>query len=333
MSTNKHILIVGVGSIGERHLRCFLATQRVEAIFCEPNDALRQTIADRYAAAKPFRSLDDAMAAGRIDMAVICTPAQLHIPMAIQLAKAGIHLLIEKPLSTSLDRIDELKRIIADRKLVAGIGYTWRSHPAFAEARRMIQEGTFGKPVQLISTGGQHFPTFRPAYRDIYYRDHRTGGGAIQDSLTHNINAGEGLVGPITRIAVDAEHKVLEGVNVEDTVNIIARHGDVMAGYLHNQHQAPNEWTLTVVCEKGTVRMEAHTCSVRWITQPNGEWQVKTFGPLERDTLYISQADAMLDALEQKGPVRCTVDEGLQTLKVNLAALESARSGAWVTIA
>ena len=86
----KHrLLVIGVGSIGERHLRCFLNTDRVEAEFVEVNPTLRETIAERYPAAKPQASLEAALAA-KFDLAVIATPAQLHIPMAQRLAAAGV---------------------------------------------------------------------------------------------------------------------------------------------------------------------------------------------------------------------------------------------------
>ena len=86
----------------------------------------------------------------------------------------------------------------------------------------------FGRPVQLTVTAGQHFPTFRPAYKNIYYADRVQGGGAIQDAMTHYLNAGEWLLGPIDRIVADAAHQVLEGVAVEDTVHCLARHGAAM---------------------------------------------------------------------------------------------------------
>ena len=58
------------------------------------------------------------------------------------------------------------------------VAYVMRSHPALAAMRNAIQNGRFGEPVHLYATGGQHFPTYRPAYRDIYYRDRATGGDA-----------------------------------------------------------------------------------------------------------------------------------------------------------
>jgi hypothetical protein len=122
---------------------------------------------------------------------------------------------------------------------------------------------------------------------------------------------------------------VLDGVEVEDTVNVIARHGDVLAAYSLNQHQAPNEFTMTVVCEKGTCRWELHRNRWRWMTEPADAWHDEEFGVIERDTVFVRQANAFLDALEGKRPPPCTLDEGIQTLRVNLAVLAAVQKQAW----
>jgi predicted dehydrogenase len=321
---------MGVGSIGERHLRCFLATGRVEAAFVEVNPALRDTIAARYPA-KAHLSLDAALES-KPDLAVIATPAQLHIPLARRLAEAGIHLLIEKPLSTSLAGVDELAETAERRNVRIGVAYVYRSHPILAEMRQAIRSGRFGKPVELVSVSGQHFPTYRPAYRSIYYTQRETGGGAIQDALTHLVNAGEWLVGPLQRLVVDAAHQLLEGVEVEDTVHLLARHGNVLASYALNQYQAPNETSITVVCEKGTVQFQPHAHRWRWMTEPGQTWNDEVSPPLERDAIFVAQANQFLDVVEGKAQPLCTLQEGLQTLKVNLAALASADAGTWQTI-
>src|SRR5207249_3484680 len=108
----------------------------------------------------------------------------------------------------------------------------------------------------------------------------------------------------------DAEHQVLEGVTVEDTVHLLARHGPVMASYSLNQHQAPNELTFTVVCERGTVRCEFHEQRWRWLTEPGGNWHDEVIPALERDTLFIAQANAFLDAALGDAPPPCSLAEG-----------------------
>ena len=329
----RRVLVIGVGSIGERHLRCFQKTERAQLSFCEINPQLRQTIAERYKipAEDAFSDFESALAS-KPDVAVVCTPAHLHIPMSTRLADAGVHLLIEKPLSVSLEGIDHLQKVVKERGVKTSVAYVYRAHALLTVMRREVLSGRFGKPVEYVAVGGQHFPQFRPAYREIYYNNRATGGGCIQDALTHLVNAAEWIIGPVTKVAADAAHLVLEGVTVEDTVHVIARHGKVLANYSINQHQAPNEITFTVVCERGTARFEFHNNRWRWMASPTDTWHDEPQAPMERDVIYIDQAKAFLDLLDGKAEPLCTLDEALQTLKVNLALLKAADTHTWQKI-
>ena len=340
MTQSHPVLIVGVGSIGERHLRCFQATGRANAAFVEINDALRATISERYGV-PGFASLDDALASRndstqsttpRFTASVVATPANLHIKIATRLAEEGIHLLIEKPLSTSTDDIDLLARTVNERGLKVSVAYILRCMPALAAMRDALLSGKFGKPVEIVAVGGQNFPTYRPAYRNTYYTDHTTGGGAIQDAITHMLNAGEWLVGPIDRLVADAAHCVLEGVSVEDTVHVLTRQGEVLGSYSLNQYQSPNEFTMTVICERGTVRWESHAQRWRWMILPEEPWHDEPYEPQPRDAAFIAQAHRFLDTVERGGDPLCSLDEGLQTLRVNLASLASVQSCSWKSI-
>jgi predicted dehydrogenase len=328
MTPRRKVLVVGAGSIGARHVRCFQKTGRAEVVLCELNVAVREQVAREYSLQQSFADFEAAVAAGA-EAAVICTPAHLHIPMATRLAASGMHLLIEKPLSTSIDGIDALMTACRERKLVASVAYVYRAHPVLAAMRQAIRDGRFGRPVQVVMTGGQHFPFYRPAYREIYYNSRATGGGAIQDALTHVVNAIEWIVGPVTQLAADADHQVLEGITVEDTVHVIARHGDIQASYSLNQHQAPNETVITIVCERGTARIELHHHAWKSQTRPDGDWYVEDQRAIERDDLFVAQASAFLDAVEGRCVPACTIEEALQTLRVNLAILKAADTHTW----
>ena len=329
---NRHkVLVVGVGSIGERHLRCFGRTGRAELSFCEINDELRQRIAGQYDVERTYDQLSTALADPH-DAIVICAPANLHIPMAIEAAEAGLHTLIEKPLSTSLDDVERLGRMLSFRELVAAVAYTYRAYPVMQAVKAAIDGGRFGSPRHITAVCGQHFPTGRPAYRDIYYADRGTGGGAIQDALTHLLNAGEYLVGPIDELTADAAHQVLEGVEVEDTVNAITRHGQVLGCYSLNQFQAPNEVAFTIACDRGTIYISFLEYRWKWMSEPNGTWHEEPPLLIERDDAFVIQAEAFLDAIEGKSKPLCTFAEGVQTLKVNLAALRAADGHTWETI-
>ena len=119
------LLVVGVGSIGERHVRCFLATRRVHVSICDTNETHLRTVAERYDIQNSFNGFDQALDHA-FAAVVIATPAHLHVPMAIQAAKAGCHLLIEKPLSVNLAGVDELLTVIKETQRNVMVAYVMR---------------------------------------------------------------------------------------------------------------------------------------------------------------------------------------------------------------
>ncbi len=326
-----HVLVVGVGSIGQRHLRCFLNTGRARVSFVDTDATLTSHVAARYQDAQALIGLEAAVESG-VTAAVIATPAHLHLPLATQLAQAGIHVLIEKPLAVDLDGVESLKDFVRLRNVVAGVAYVYRLHPALAAMRSAVMSGRLGRPVEVVAVAGQHFPTFRPTYRETYYASHGSGGGAVQDALTHMINASEWLVGPVSRLVADADRLVLDGVEVEDTAHVLARHGDVLASYSLNQHQPPNETTITVICDKGAARFEFHASRWRMMLHPGDDW-IDDIHELGRDELFNCQANAFLDAIERHEAPPCSLDEGTATLRVNRAILQSVQDGAWQSLA
>ena len=331
MSKRPNILVIGAGSIGERHLRCFISTDCCDVALCETLPERRDKVAREYGVAG-YASIEESLNAESFDAAVIAVPAPFHVPLSMQLTGNNLHLLIEKPLGTTLEGVVELQQLIEEKKTQVSVGYNMRALPALAEMKDAVDSGRFGRPVEIIVTCGQHFPFYRPAYRDTYYADPAMGGGAIQDCITHQLNAGEWLVGPITQLVADAGHCVLEGVEVEDTVHVITRHGTVMGSFSVNQHQPPNELLITVACEQGAARFDI--TGQRWFsaTKPSGDWQLEAEHELDRDGSYIRQANRLLDQMVVEVGPTCSLAEGIQTLKVNLGVLRSVATRQWVDI-
>ena len=329
--TLRSILIIGCGSIGERHLRCFKATGRCSVSACDQNPALLAAMQERYSV-PVFESLDAALAESHFDAAVICTPAHVHLPIALTLLGKEMHVFIEKPLAIDTALVPQVREAIQQARRFVAVAYVYHLMPWLLEARSFLGSGELGKILHVSSTSGQHFPSFRPAYRDIYYARHELGGGAIQDALTHIVNAVEWLIGPCTSLFCDAAHQSLEGVTVEDTVNVTARHGDVLASYAMTQFQAPNENTLLINGEHGSLKVEGH--HQRWGVLLHGDkdWSWHATAPLERDDLFIAQANAFVDGMDGKSTPLCTFEEAVQTLKFNAAALLSAHTHQRITI-
>jgi predicted dehydrogenase len=329
------LLLIGTGSIGERHLRCFQQLERCDAIaFCETHAPRRAEIAGRYGipANLAFPDLESALASGYFDAAVIATPAPTHIPIATRLAALGTHLLIEKPLSLTIDGIEALVEVVKEKNLTVAVGYVHRAHPAVEAMKEALDSGRFGRVLQIRTASGQAFATLRPAYRDVYFAKPELGGGAINDMITHFYNVGDWLAGPIRRVMTDADHQTLEGVTVEDTVHSLVRQGadgGVMGSYALNLYQHPNEVLITVVCEGGTLQAEYAKKRWSWMTEASGAWHHEAVEMPEVDVMYRRQNGAFLDAIDGKGSVLCTLEEAIRTLKVNLASHLSVKEGTW----
>jgi predicted dehydrogenase len=329
-------LIVGCGSIGERHLRCFQQTGRTRVTGCEASTDLAAKIARTYGV--PVLPDYTAALAGDCDVVVICAPAHLHVPMARQALRAGKHVLIEKPLSQSLQDVDTLLAEAARSGRQTAVAYVYHVFPFLVQAADYLRGGALGPVRHATFTSGQHFPTCRPAhtvhYSKTYYRDRQMGGGAIQDGLTHQANWMESILGPTDSLICDCAHQVLEGVTVEDTVNLSARHGDVLVNYTLNQFQAPNETTFQFNTAQGSVKIELHR--QRWGVCLLGEtdWTWHDTPVPERDTHFITQANAFLDQVDGRPARLCSLAAAAQTLRFNLAALASAdANGARVSCA
>jgi len=316
------ILVIGCGSIGERHVRTFLATGRAGVIACDNRPAILQLMNERYGV-ETVPDWVPALQNPAITGVVIATPAPSHVEIAIRCLEAGRHVLIEKPLSLSLTNTDHLVAARDRAGRFAGVAYVLHFVPALQAARQFLQAGSFGPVRHVAVNTGQHFPFFRPAYREIYYRDRAQGGGAIQDALTHMANAVEWIVGPTTRVFCDAAHQVLEGVTVEDTVNAIAHNGGALVSYALTQFQAVNETRWDFHAEQGSVRVELN--AQRWgvLARGENEWKWHAAPITERDQIYTAQATAFLDGCDGKPNPLCTLEEGVQTLRFNLAALQS----------
>ncbi len=326
------ILVIGCGSIGERHVRTFLKTGRCRIVACDTRTAILAAMAERYGVS----TAADWRAAYRtepVHAVVIATPANSHVVIAQEALQHGCHCLIEKPLSLNLNGLAELRAAQRQSGRTVAIAYVQHLRPEIAAARAFIRSGQFGRVCHAAVVTGQHFPTFRPAYREIYYRDRAQGGGAIQDALTHMSNAMEWILGPTRSLYCDATHQALPDVEVEDTVSIIARtEAGAMVSYTLTQFQAPNELTILLNAERGSVKVELHLNRWGQCALGDSDWTWHDLPAVVRDTMFIAQADAFLNACADQPSDLATLDEGIRCVCFNLAAFRSLQTKAAVEI-
>ena len=332
MSNLPTVLIIGCGSIGERHLRTFLATGRCQAIACDTRPAILSDMAEKYKV-ETFTDWKQAMETPGCTIVVICTPAPYHVSIATEVLQSGRHCLIEKPLSLSLEGTKQLTAAHTASGRACQVAYVNHSRPELRAAKAFLETGQYGRVRAATINGGQNFPTYRPAYREIYYADRAQGGGAIQDALTHWVNLMEWVLGPTESLSCVADHQVLEGVEVEDTVSVITRTKEgAIVTYAMNQFQACNESTIQFHAETGSVKIEYHNSRCGHMALGETEWTWETFEPLDRDGPFVIQANDFMDATEGKDTPMASLADGIQALRFNLACFESLRTGSRVSI-
>jgi predicted dehydrogenase len=324
-------MIVGCGSIGERHLRTFLRTGRCRVIACDTDEEKRTCMASRYKVPSTG-NWQETLKTGEIYATVIATPADSHVPLAKESLQSGCHCLIEKPLALDLDGTDGLLFTQGQSGRAVAVAYVHRCRPAFIAAAAFLRSGRFGRILHVTAVSGQDFAALRPAYQLVYYRARSTGGGAIQDALTHMVNAVEWVLGPSESVFCTADHLAIPGVEVEDTVAAIAKNGSTIVSYSLNQFQAPNETTLQFNAENGSVKVEF--ASNRWATLSKGDsdWSWQNCPIPELDALFVAQAHAFLDRCNGKSSSLATLEEGIQAVAFNVAAFESLATRAAVAV-
>ena len=126
-----------------------------------------------------YATYEEALEASNYDAAIVCSPTNVHIPQGIDLAKRGIHILMEKPLAHDLEGIDEFKAVIAENKVVVMMAYIFRFSPLTDKVRELLASGVIGKPLFVRGEFSEYLPDWHPYedYRSFYMAEKKQGGG------------------------------------------------------------------------------------------------------------------------------------------------------------
>ena len=328
-----HILIIGVGSIGERHLRNFLRIEGVACSIAEPHAPLRAATVAQYKVARAYANWEDADLRS-LQGAVICAPTDVHVPIMTRLVEAGVPVLSEKPIAMKLEGIAELKETIRRKGTVTGVAFIMRNNPMMVEARERMTAGEVGRMLAANYYAGQYWPRMRKGWPPGYAQRRETGGGAIPDHLVHMINLLEWFLGPVQAVAAYQRHMNLEGIESEDYGTVTLRFaGEQVAQLTLCLFQRDASWRLQLIGSEGTLRLGDGEGPIDVFSDKTGQWAKGCMTAPNRDDLFMLQAQHFLDCIRGKAQPRCTVAEAERTLRVVLAALESSDgNGGFVTV-
>ncbi|MCE5325939.1 MAG: Gfo/Idh/MocA family oxidoreductase [Planctomycetaceae bacterium] len=323
-----NVLVVGVGSIGSRHLGNLAALgHRVWAV----DTSAAQLEKVRSQAVGTFTSLDEALRQIKPEAAFICTFSNAHVAPALQLAMAGCHLFIEKPLSVTLDGIASLAAAAAQHRLVTMVGCNMRFHPAVAAIHKTLTENpAFAKPLWAGIEFGYSLKIAKPNYQDSYMARRSLGGNLIFDVI-HELDYAAWMLGPAR--SVMARRGIVSDMKIdtEDHVDMMIRFASGAAGVIHMDYlQHGYSRRCKIVAEGGTIVWDFAAGTLGTITAQNPQW---TWQDLKLDIyynqMYLDEAKYFMDAAAAKRPTFNDIAAATDTLKLALAANRSCESGQW----
>jgi len=323
----KRVLIIGSGGIGRRHLRGYAATGRASLAIVEPHPERRAEAEAMFSLADSYADLDEADLSS-FDLAVICAPAHLHVPLMLKCAAAKLAFMVEKPLAVTMDGVDAALDAIERAGILARVGYIRRIAPEVLAVRQQIRDGKIGALKLAYVNSSQEFPKYRPDFQRTYYARPEMGGGAILDAASHTFDMLIWLMGQPVAVGAMYDRLVLEGTETEDTclVNICFENG-AMANVTINQFQKPNISQASFIGTSGNLFLEHSVLS--FADDDSGQWKdrhdyMHGLVPTEaHQARFTIQANAMLDALDGMPCHLATLGEARQNLQIALAAKKS----------
>lgn len=313
MTLERPILIAGSGSIGRRHLRNLRALGHKKILLYRTG---KSTLPDEEIADIPqIYDLDETLAYKPI-ATIVANPTALHMPVALAAAKAGSHLFLEKPISHTMDGVDELQRLVRRQGLVVQVGFQFRFHPMFRKFKRQLEEGVIGPVVSVQAAWGEYLPGWHPweDYRQSYSAKEALGGGVLL-TLCHPFDYLRWLIGDVTAVSAITSRNGLN-LDVEDSADVLLQFTSGAIGNVHLDYlQQPGEHLVRIIGQRGTMH-----------------WDNAEPKDFERNTMFVDEMRHFLSCIKKNEQPLCTLEDGVEALRIVLAAKESAKRGRLVNL-
>ncbi len=324
------VLIVGLGSIGKRHLRIareLLPSSDIRVL----RHQLTSEIPENANAC--IFSLKEALAF-KPHISVIASPAPFHIATAQVLAELGAHILIEKPLSASLTGINQLLETCKRQGTILLIGYNLRFLPSLQRFRELIIEGIVGDVLSIRCEAGQYLPSWRPEtdYRQGVTAKYELGGGPLLE-LSHEIDYVRWVFGEIEWVTSSLSRQSNLEINVEDTAHLIMGFAPQEDGRqliaMLNLDLIRHDTTRVCIAigGNGSLRWDGLTGQVFYYELGKKVWRELFHHQHQRDDSYLAEWRHFLACISGRETPLVTGEDGLRVLQI----IEAARNSATAT--
>jgi predicted dehydrogenase len=331
--TQPRILLLGCGSIGRRHAQNLRALGVEQLIVFDLQTDRRDQLA-REVDAETETTLD-ACWKRHPDAVLIALPTALHLPLALEAARRGCHLLIEKPLADRWQGVEELLSIAGQHELITLVGCNLRFHPGLRRIKCLLAEQAIGRVVAARIEVGQYLPDWHPweDYRQSYSARRELGGGVILDAI-HELDYARWLLGEITRVTCCAEKLSDLEIDTEDTAALLLQFQSGAMGEIHLDYiQRAYSRTCQIIGDQGTLHWDYSTGQVRFYSAHDQQWRVYAKpSEWQPNQMYVDEASHFLNCLDHTETPALDVFEAAQVLQLALAAKTAARERRWIDL-
>jgi len=312
------VLLAGCGSIGKRHARVLASLGLTDIRACDPNAGQLNSLIREVPVVKPVSSFDEGLA-DMPDAVFILTPPKLHVPMAIKAIAAGCHVFSEKPISESMEGIDQLKDLVSLSGKKMMVGLCFRYHKGLLRAKRLLDEGYIGRLVSVRALMGEHLPTVRPDYRDLFSSKYS---GAFD--LMHDIDLAIWFANrPVKDVKAMYGAYSEIGIEAPDIVEILIGFENRCLASVHlDFFQQPRRRQIELIGTSGVITVEFASWDENELaafnTQNNKWMRIKE--ETKRDDMFRDEDEEFLKIAAGDKPVACDIYEACKSLEVVLAA-------------
>jgi len=321
-------LIAGLGSIGRRHMRNLLALGEKDIVLYRTR---KTTLPEEELAAFPQETdLQFVLKEYKPDAVIVANPTSFHLDIAIPAAEAGCAILLEKPISHSMDRLDELESAVKKSGAKVLVGFQFRFHPGLACAKQLISNGEIGRIISAHVHFGEYLPAWHPweDYRKGYAARADLGGGVVLTQC-HSLDYLPWLVGEVESVwGFTAKLSDLE-VDVEDTAKIGLRFAGGALGSLHlDYNQQPPAHHFEIIGTNGTLKWNLSDGAARIYRVDKKDWEVYPL-PVEweRNMMFMEQMKHFITVVRGEVEPSCSLEDGIRVMKLVWAVRESQKEG------
>lgn len=315
--------VAGLGRIGRIHFDNLTGRVPGAAVVAvaDPFESARGLAQSKGVVA--YAHYDELLGHEELDAVIVCTPTDAHADHVVAAAQRGCHVFCEKPLDLTLERVRSTIQVVEEEGVKLMLGFNRRFDPNFAKIRSLVQEGRVGAPHLVRITSRD------PAPPPLEYIRHS--GGLFLDMTIHDFDMARFLIeSEVTEVYARGSNlvdpKIGEAGDVDTAVCLLTFANGATA-IIDNSRQAVYGYDqrVEVFGSKGSVSVGNETPDRhRLMTAQGVEGPLPEPFFLERyATAYRLEMEAFVSALQAGGEVPVGGDDGLEALKLGLAAKKS----------